>query len=179
MRFLININVLILFITLPFLSLAQNESSETEPTVDSKAFQRTINSLINNSVPLMSVQELKDSMENYVILDARELNEYQVSHLEKALYIGYDNWDSSVLEAIDKDSKIIIYCSIGVRSEDIGEKLQGLGFNNVNNLYGSIFEWANQGYPLVDNAGYPTQKIHGYNRVWGRWMTNDGYKKVY
>ena len=40
---------------------------------------------------------------------------------------------------------IIVYCSIGVRSEDIGEKLKELGYTKILNLYGGIFDWKNKG----------------------------------
>ncbi len=161
-------------------SFAQvNSDSNNKPKLSSKSFERTVNAMIKESVPLMRVQELKANQDKYVLLDAREVNEYQVSHIEKALYIGYDQWDDTVLSDLDKDAPIVVYCSIGVRSEDIGEKLQERGFTNVHNLYGSIFEWANQGYPLVDNAGYPTMKIHGFSWLWGKWMTNEHFEKVY
>ena len=157
---------------------AQSETVE-KPQVESKAFDVMLSTMIKESVPLMDVDKLAENQEKYVLLDAREFDEYKVSHLEGAYYIGHDKWDKSVLDDIDKDAEIVIYCSIGVRSEKIGEELMKLGYKNVYNLYGSIFEWANKGYPIVDNAGYPTMKIHGYSWLWGKWMTNDQYEKVY
>ena len=155
------------------------QQTAQKASIDNPAFDRTVSSMIKHSVPLIGVEELAKNQDKYVLLDAREEGEYRVSHLEGAIYIGYDYWDKAVLEKIDKDAPIVIYCSIGVRSEKIGEKLHDLGYTNVKNLYGSIFEWANQGYPLVDNAGYPTKKIHAYNWVWGKWMSNEAYEKVY
>ena len=102
-----------------------------------------------------------------------------MSHIKGAKYIGYENIEFSVVDDVPKDTPIVVYCSIGVRSEHIGQKLEEKGFTNVYNLYGSIFEWANKGYNLVDYDGSPTKKIHAYNWVWGKWMVNDGFEKVY
>ena len=169
----------ILLTILPFGFTYQVVAQNDKPALSSRSFEKTIDALNNETVPLISVQSLHDSMSEYIILDAREYPEFSVSHIKNASYIGYDHWDETVLDTIDKDAKIVVYCSIGVRSEDIGEKLQERGFKQVYNLYGSIFEWANQGLPLVDMEGNPTHKIHGYSWLWGKWMTNNAYEKVY
>ena len=68
-------------------------------------------------------------------------------------------------------SIIVVYCSIGYRSEKIGKKIKNLGFSRVYNLYGGIFEWSNRAYPLIDNQKKKTIKVHGYNQDWGKWLS--------
>lgn len=160
-------------------SLFTAYSQEVDSDIQNKSFDKVVSKLIRFSVPTISVQELHNNAENYVLLDAREEEEFNVSHIEGARYIGFDNWDEKVLNSIDKDQPIVIYCSIGYRSEKIGEKLLEKGFTNVQNLYGSIFEWVNRGYPIVDLEGNSTSDIHGYNRLWGRWIKNRNYHRVY
>jgi 3-mercaptopyruvate sulfurtransferase SseA len=46
------------------------------------------------------------------------------------------------------------------------EKLKAAGFSQVMNLYGSIFEWVNRGYPL---AGAQPGKVNTYSKEWGSW----------
>jgi len=70
----------------------------------------------------------------------------------------------------DKESEIIVYCSIGYRSEKITEQLVQEGFKNVQNLYGGIFEWKNQGNEVVRPDGKPTEDVHAYSRLWGIWL---------
>jgi len=135
-------------------------------------FNTLVADYINFSIPIISVKELHDSKEEFVILDAREKAEYGVSHIPNSLFIGYDNPDFNVLKDIPKETPIIIYCSIGYRSEKIGSRLEKLGYTKVRNLYGSIFEWVNQGYPVTNNTCEETKKIHGYNKSWSRWITN-------
>jgi len=110
-------------------------------------------------------------------LDARELEEFEVSHLRNARYVGFNNFSLEVIKDIPKTTPIVVYCSIGVRSEKIGEKLLAAGYTNVKNCYGSIFEWVNQGNEIVDMQNQPTKKIHAYNKKWGVWV-NKG-EKVY
>lgn len=146
--------------------------------VNSAAFSDMLNSMLQFTVPVVSVRDAK-SMQDVVFLDARERKEYDVSHIPGAIYIGYESLDEKAIKQIEKGQKIVIYCSVGYRSEKIGEKLQSRGFNRVYNLYGSIFEWVNQGYALEDRPGHETQKIHVYDKQWGKWMTNGKYEKVY
>lgn len=146
--------------------------------VESKAFDHLLNTMLSKEVPTVSVEQLaKEKLSKFVLLDAREKKEYNVSHLKDARWIGYDDFNIQRVSGVPKDFPIIIYCSIGVRSEKIGKRLQEAGFTNVHNLYGSIFEWVNQGNPVYDNSGKRTNKVHAYNRVWGVWL-NEG-EKVY
>ncbi|MEZ4984799.1 MAG: rhodanese-like domain-containing protein [Saprospiraceae bacterium] len=66
-----------------------------------------------------------------LFLDARERKEFEVSHLPGAHFIGYDDFDLSRVEKLDKGREVIVYCSVGYRSEKITEKLLAAGFTNV------------------------------------------------
>ncbi|RLD29245.1 MAG: rhodanese-like domain-containing protein [Bacteroidetes bacterium] len=131
------------------------------------------------SVPYISVQELAMPKTDAIILDAREMKEYQVSHLKDAIYVGYDFFelDSIKNKLPNKDSQIVVYCSIGVRSEDIAEKLKKVGYKNVFNLYGGIFEWKNNNFTVYDSEEKETENVHTYNETWSKWLTKG--EKVY
>lgn len=143
------------------------------------SFNRKVNKMLNYSVDVISVKELNENYDNYLILDTRELNEYLTSHLPGAIHFGHDNPKWETLKSIDSEKEIVVYCSIGYRSEKVGEKLKKKGFNKVRNLYGSIFEWANQGHALEDPRELPTEKVHTYNKKWSKWVLNENIKKVY
>jgi len=127
----------------------------------------------NNTIEYVSTEEL-NSMGKTVLLDAREKEEFEVSHLKNAIWIGYESFEIvEVLESIpDKDTPLIIYCSIGVRSEDVGEELEQAGYTNVKNLYGGIFEWKNKGYPVYNTHDIQTEKVHAFSKYWGILLTN-------
>jgi rhodanese-related sulfurtransferase len=143
-------------------------------------FENKVGSMLSYSVPVMSVTDLHGSPAGDItILDAREVDEYNVSHIPGAIYIGANNPDWSVLDNLSKDTPIVLYCSIGYRSEKLGEKLQDKGYTKVFNLFGSIFEWANKGYELTDNQGNLVEKVHTYNRNWSQWVINPSVEKVW
>ncbi|HAF78076.1 MAG TPA: rhodanese-like domain-containing protein, partial [Maribacter sp.] len=81
-----------------------------------------------------------------------------------------------VLESLpDKTQPIIVYCSIGVRSEDIGEKLKELGYTKILNLYGGIFDWKNKGGQVFNSKEIPTDSVHAFSRHWGK-LLQEGIK---
>lgn len=144
--------------------------------VQSRAFKATIDALNSETVPYVSCEELK-RWPHTVLLDTRARAEYDVSHLPGARWVGYDDFDLSRMRDVPKTARVVVYCSVGYRSEKVGEKLLAAGFSNVYNLYGSLFEWVNQGNPVVGPDGRPTTRVHAYNRMWGVWLTRG--EKVY
>lgn len=133
----------------------------------------------NHDVPYMSVQELAMPKTNAVIFDARETEEHQISHIKNAILVGYSNFDinHSMRHLKSKDQKIVVYCSLGIRSEKIARELQKAGYTNVHNLYGGIFEWKNSEFVIVDAEGKPTENVHAFSRNWGKWLLKGN--KVY
>ena len=142
-----------------------------------KKLDRTLKKFNKESVPYVHVEELA-TLEDAVLLDAREREEYEVSHLKNAIWVGHKTFeiDSLTNTVPKKDTEIVVYCSIGVRSENIGEKLIKSGYTNVKNLYGGIFEWKNKGYPVFDTIK-ETEKVHAFNKHWGKLLTSG--EKVY
>jgi len=125
----------------------------------------------------IEVANLKMMKEKVILLDTREKKEYEISHIPGAIWVGYNNFKLKRVKEIAKDAKIVTYCSVGYRSERIGEKLQKAGFSDVSNLKGSIFKWVNEGNPLEDKEGNTTDKVHGFDKDWGKWVKGD--KAVY
>jgi rhodanese-related sulfurtransferase len=126
------------------------------------------------SIPYISSEMLATLQQDAAILllDTREKKEYEVSHIQGATHVGYKTFDVvTISETIkDKDSPMIVYCSLGVRSEDIGEKLQKAGYTNIKNLYGGIFDWKNNGFPVVNTQQKETDSVHIYAKEWGKWL---------
>jgi rhodanese-related sulfurtransferase len=137
-----------------------------------KTFDEKMQSLYQNTVPLIKFDELKkmkDQGEVY-LLDTRAPEEFAVSHLPGAALIDYDNFKKTDVKDIPKDAKVVVYCSVGYRSERIGEKLQKMGFTDVSNLYGGIFDWKNQGNTVINTEDMPTDSVHTYNENWSQWL---------
>lgn len=137
--------------------------------------QKTLSEVLkkynSETVPYISVQELAMPKTKALILDTREQSEYAISHIEDAVFIGYNNFQLDAFERFHpkKNAAIIVYCSLGIRSETIGKKLKNAGYTNVQNLYGGIFEWKNNGFPVFNSQGKETDSIHAYSKEWGKW----------
>ena len=138
--------------------------------------QETMSDLLKKyntkSVPYISVQELAMPKTEAIILDARESKEYETSHIKDALCVGYDFFNiETVLETIkNKDEQIVVYCSLGIRSEDIAEKLKIAGYTNVYNLYGGIFEWKNKDFNVYNSEDIATENVHTFSEEWSQWL---------
>jgi len=114
--------------------------------------------------------------ESLVLMDARSFEEYEVSHLPGAVWVGYPEIKREALEGVSKSDEIVVYCSLGKRSEEIADQLQKEGYENVRNHYGGIFDWTNKDLPVVDMQGNSVRRVHPYNDLWGIWIKN--YEKV-
>ncbi|MDP5229796.1 MAG: rhodanese-like domain-containing protein [Cellulophaga sp.] len=146
-------------------------------TVNSqRTIEKTLEKFNKKSVPYISVEELQ-TKKNTTILDSREIEEFTISHLKNAIWVGYKDFDITTLNIKDKNTPIVVYCSIGVRSENIGEKLVANGFTNVKNLYGGIFKWVEKDFPIVDSEGNNTKKVHAFSKHWGKLLTKG--EKIY
>jgi len=158
-----NISLNFILFSILFVSFTLNAQKST-----SESFDNMLDELLSQSVPYVTVEELK-LLDNPVLLDARPKKEYDVSHIEDATCVGFISFNKSKVAHLSPDDTIVVYCSVGYRSEKIGKKLQELGFKNVYNLYGSIFEWVNQGNPVVNKDGKTTE-VHAFNKEWSQWL---------
>ena len=154
----------VLFCTVVVLHFANLLSQNT--------IEETLARFNNGNVPYISVKELQ-SLNDFVLLDTREKEEFAVSHIPGASWVGYTtfNMDNALEHLPRKDIPVVVYCSVGVRSENIGKKLQKAGYTKVKNLYGGIFQWKNADNTVVDPKGNPTEKVHAFNQHWGKLLT--------
>jgi len=136
-------------------------------------FDEKMNSLYKGSVPLIHSTDLVTRIrENnaIILLDTRSENEFNVSRIAGSSLIDYDSFSVEQVANLSKDAEIVVYCSVGYRSERVGEKLIKLGFTNVKNLYGGIFEWKNSEKIVINPQGIITDSVHTYNKNWSQWL---------
>ncbi|MFD1470208.1 rhodanese-like domain-containing protein [Hymenobacter caeli] len=147
------------------------------PPTTSKLYSAMLNGLLQGSVPFVSVVQLRQQPTPPVLLDTREAPEFAVSHLRGARLVGYSTFSLAAVQDLPKNAPIVVYCSVGARSEKIGLRLKQAGFTDVRNLYGGLFEWVNEGQPVVTAANQPTDRVHAYSPTWGIWLRRG--QKVY
>lgn len=143
------------------------------PACAQQSLDEKLKHMYRYTVPLIQPEQLVEWQGHnigIVILDTRSPREFEVSHIQGAQMINYQTFDKQQVSDLPKNQKVVVYCSVGYRSERIGEQLQELGFQEVYNLYGGIIQWKNQGNQVVDLSGQPTEKVHAYNKQWGQWL---------
>jgi len=117
------------------------------------------------SIRQLTAEQLRSMLsagEPVFLVDVRDPEEYRVSHLPGAVLAS--EWHP---QRQDSGALIVAYCSVGIRSAAYLLDLQQQGFRNLYNLRGSIFQWANSGYPL-EAEGRRVEKVHPYNARWGK-----------
>ena len=114
-------------------------------------------------VPTISAKKLRELQQSpgntkFVVIDVRSTEELSVSMIPGAIT------SEQFEEEVDayRDSTIIPYCTVGVRSERYARKLLDAGHTALN-FKGSILGWCEAGYPLVTPDGEPTTRVHTYS----------------
>jgi rhodanese-related sulfurtransferase len=128
-------------------------------------------------VPQMSIEQLHELLsmpesEKPLLLDARDDEEYKVSHIQNAQRAPTEEEALAILKNSNKDRLIVIYCSVGYRSSSLAHKLISRGYTNVHNLEGSIFKWANEGQPVYCGKE-KVQMVHPHNNKWGNLLKKE------
>jgi rhodanese-related sulfurtransferase len=136
-------------------------------------YKAKLKELYKNTVPVIQPAELAlalDQAQKPILLDTRTKAEFDVSHIRDARFADFETFSAAAVKDIPKSQPIVVYCSVGYRSERIGEKLLALGYTRVYNLYGGIFEWVNEHHSVDSNLHKPTSNVHGYSKDWGKWL---------
>ena len=99
-------------------------------------------------ITVQELKELKDSGEDFELIDVRKLEEFEHCQIGGKL-IPMDVIPERYPE-IPKDKKVIVHCKKGGRSARVIEWLQvNFGYDNLYNLKGGILEWSEEIDPSV------------------------------
>ena len=101
-----------------------------------------------------------------VLLDIRSAEEFAVSRIPGARHMPPDtvvDFAERELASLDRSQLIVVYCAVGMRSAAAARDLKFLGYTQVKNLRGSLFQWANEGRALEGATA-----VHPYNEYWGQ-----------
>lgn len=94
-----------------------------------------------NSITPDEFKEMMDNDEDFILVDVRTQEEYDEGHIIGSILIPVDVIKDQAEQILtDKESKIIIYCRTGNRSQTAGEILKDLGYKSIYDL-GGIVDW--------------------------------------
>jgi len=93
--------------------------------------------------PKQLAEHIENSQNDFLLLDVRELWEYEICHIENSVLIPMQQIPTE-LENLDKNQEIVVICHHGVRSRHVGVYMEHNGFSNVINLDGGVAAWAQE-----------------------------------
>lgn len=122
-----------------------------------------------HGVKSLSSSQVSERIDNneMLILDVRDREEFEVSHIKGALLVSDVD-----LESLQTDQPILVYCTVGYRSTELGTTLTKKGFSDIYNLDGGLIRWKNEGYEVYNMYEQPTDSIHVYSGVFGLLLTD-------
>jgi rhodanese-related sulfurtransferase len=87
-------------------------------------------------------KQMIDEMDDELILDVREQDEYDEKHISDAVLFPVGMIDAETAEGIipEKDTPVLVYCRSGNRSKTASQKLAELGYKEVYE-FGGIKDW--------------------------------------
>ena len=104
-----------------------------------------------------SVRDVHECLDaETILIDIRELAEYQRGHIPGSLYISRGLLEFEILPALERrgltvplaECDIVLYCGTGGRSALAAKSLDAMGFKNVKSMDGGIVAWAEAKFPL-------------------------------
>ena len=131
--------LLIISLTL-FSSCSKND--KTEGTTNTDTTETTVNNSIGyEQISGEEAKHLMDTETDFVIVDARTIEEFKEGHIEGAILIPeYEIAERAEKELPNKEQLILVYCRSGRRSKIASQALAGLGYTNVKE-FGGIIDW--------------------------------------
>lgn len=125
------------------------------PLEDEFSAAQQLISEVMGRVDKISTEELKklvDEKADFVLLDVRTPDETRVVRIDAPQHLAITRgWlEIKILNhVIDKQTPIVTYCGVGIRSAFAAETLKEMGFTNVRNYEEGLSTWEARGYPVA------------------------------
>lgn len=101
-------------------------------------------------ISVADTKALLDQARLPLLIDVREVSEWERSHLPNAVYMGKGILERDIEAAVpDLNTEIILYCGGGYRSALSAENLNKMGYTQVRSMDGGFRGWCEAGHPLV------------------------------
>ncbi len=90
---------------------------------------------MNSKIKKIDFLEIKN-LKDYIIIDVRTKEEYDISHIKDSINIDYNIIEFEIEKFVkDKSSKIILYCRSWTRSLIASMKLLSLWYTDIFDLW--------------------------------------------
>ena len=126
---------------------------------------------IKEQISEVDPREVHDLLQNgsgngTVIVDVREQNEWDESHIPGAVHVPRSYLESRIEGAApDKSSRVVLYCASGNRSAWAADALEKvLGYEHVESMKGGITLWKDRGYEVEHPPSLKPEQRERYSR---------------
>jgi rhodanese-related sulfurtransferase len=94
-------------------------------------------------IDVLSVKSMLDGQAEFLLLDCRRTDEYEVARIDQAKLIPMDELAERIdeLEA-HKDGRVVVHCHHGGRSLMVARWLREQGFGRAQSMAGGIEAWS-------------------------------------
>ena len=104
-------------------------------------------------LPLLTVDELKDALDQYHVVDTREGFEFRFGHIPGSTCLEWtEPW--AVMESLESDKPLALVCGDQVRSAYVASVLQRAK-KNAALVFGGMVDWLERGYPVEKSPKKP------------------------
>lgn len=137
------------------------------------------------TIPSKDPQDIRQYIEEhdrdtYTLLDVRQPQEYERSHLPGARLMPLGELPDRFAE-IDRTKPVILYCRTGRRSLSAAGMLIGAGFKDIMNMSGGMSEWEGlvaTGSPQIRMISFPPGA--GFEEMAAlAWLLEEGARQYY
>ncbi|NHC45671.1 adenylyltransferase/sulfurtransferase MoeZ [Motilibacter aurantiacus] len=91
------------------------------------------------------IKERDNGERDFVIVDVREPNEYEINRIPTSVLIPKGEFlNGSALEKLPQDKQVVLHCKTGIRSAETLAILKGAGFADAVHVGGGVSAWVNQ-----------------------------------
>ena len=131
--------IIVLLACLALTACAQKNPEGTMKETTNQTTNQTEPAYMN--ITPEEAKKIMDSQSGYVILDVREQDEFDESHIPGAILIPHGQIKELAPSMLpDKDQLILVYCRSGRRSKIAAEALEEMGYTNIKE-FGGINDW--------------------------------------
>jgi sulfur-carrier protein adenylyltransferase/sulfurtransferase len=113
--------------------------------ISDEAAEAAAGSTINVQTLSHWLKERADGQRDFVLIDVREPNEYEINQIPGAVLVPKDEFlTGAALADLPQDKQVVLHCKTGQRSAEVLAVLKGAGFADAVHVGGGVAAWVNQ-----------------------------------
>ena len=117
---------------------------------EQQSYDGQLQDLSYGDIYVERARNLIETQADLVIVDVRTPGEYEAVHIEGSINLCVTCDQEELLNSLDPNDEILLYCRTGRRSANAMRILSENGYYRVYNMIGGIEAWTEVGYAVVE-----------------------------